>query len=165
MKITLTLTALLAVALTGSAYAHVTANQDAAAPGSYHKVVLTVPHGCDGEATTGLRVKIPDGVINIKPQVKAGWDITTKTVDYDHSYTLHGAELTQGVGEIAWGNGHLDDAYFDEFAFQVYLTDDLEDTDAVYFPTIQQCGDKTTRWIDTSDEHSNNPAPKIELTP
>ncbi len=43
---------------TGAASAHITLETQEAAVGSTYKAVLRVPHGCDGKATTGVRVQI-----------------------------------------------------------------------------------------------------------
>src|SRR3546814_2317884 len=63
----------LALAATAPASAHITLQTDAAAVGSYYKAVLRVPHGCKGAATTAIKIRIPEGVISVKPQPKVGW--------------------------------------------------------------------------------------------
>ena len=61
---------LLALASTNPALAHVTLAVPTATPGTGYKAVLRVPHGCDGAATTGIRVQIPEGYIAVKPMPK-----------------------------------------------------------------------------------------------
>ena len=46
-----------------TALAHVTLETREAPVGASYKAVLRVPHGCEGTATTALRVRIPEGVI------------------------------------------------------------------------------------------------------
>ena len=77
-----------------------------------------MPHGCEGSATTAIRVRIPEGVIGVKPMPKPGWTLTTVTGKYPKTYTLFHAKLTEGVTEIAWTGGKLPDAHYDEFVFQ-----------------------------------------------
>jgi len=48
---------------TNAAFAHITLETQEAAVGSTYKAVLRVPHGCEGKATTAVRVQIPEGVI------------------------------------------------------------------------------------------------------
>ena len=48
---------------TNAALAHITLETQEAAAGSTYKAVLRVPHGCEGKATTAVRVQIPEGVI------------------------------------------------------------------------------------------------------
>ena len=43
--------------------------------GTSFKLVLRVPHGCSGAATTRIRVRIPAEFTSAKPQAKAGWTI------------------------------------------------------------------------------------------
>src|SRR5438270_29360 len=82
------------------AIAHVTLeSQEAKVDGGY-KAVLRVPHGCNGSATTSIRVKLPEGVIGVKPMPKPGWTLTTSTGKYPKTYKLFHAELNEGVTEI-----------------------------------------------------------------
>ena len=50
--------------------------------GAPYKAVISIPHGCDGSATTRVRVLIPEGVISVKPMPKPGWSIETKRGAY-----------------------------------------------------------------------------------
>ncbi|TIM61759.1 MAG: DUF1775 domain-containing protein, partial [Mesorhizobium sp.] len=45
---------------TNAALAHITLETQEAAVGSTYKAVLRVPHGCEGKATTAVRVQIPE---------------------------------------------------------------------------------------------------------
>ena len=58
--------ALGALALTlggaAAAQAHVTVNADTAEAGAYSVLTVSVPHGCDGSATTKVAIQIPDGI-------------------------------------------------------------------------------------------------------
>jgi uncharacterized protein YcnI len=56
---------------TGAAHAHVSF-ENAQAPGATYKAVLRIPHGCDGKATDGVQVLIPERIIAVKPMPKAG---------------------------------------------------------------------------------------------
>ncbi len=61
--------------LASRAFAHVTLEQRQAPVGASYKAVFEVPHGCDGSTTTAIRVRIPDGVLDVKPMPKPGWTI------------------------------------------------------------------------------------------
>ena len=70
-----------AVALTclvDSAYAHVTRETRQAPVTSAYKATLRVGHGCDGAPSLKIRVRIPEGVVAVKPVSKA--DRTVETV-------------------------------------------------------------------------------------
>src|SRR5699024_7256548 len=136
--------------------------------GSTYKAILRVGHGCDGNATTAIRVKIPEGVIAVKPMPKPGWKLTTKEGDYAQAYEYYGETLTHSVTQIAWTEGHLPDAWYDEVVFRVRLPDAPAAT-TVYFPVVQECVDGVHRWISVpaqgeSAEDYDEPAPGVTLT-
>jgi len=160
--------ALSLIGTTVNAFAHITLADRTAPAGTHYKVVLRVPHGCNGSATTALHVKIPEGVIGIKPMPKTGWKLETKDGEYVKGYEYHGQTLTHGVSEIIWSAGYLPDAWFDEFSFMVMLPDAPAGT-KIYFPVIQVCEKGVTRWIEIpaegKDAHDYDaPAPGLTLS-
>ncbi|PBC02157.1 YcnI family protein [Mesorhizobium sp. WSM3860] len=155
---------------TNAALAHITLETQEAAVGSTYKAVLRVPHGCEGKATTAVRVQIPEGVISVKPMPKPGWTLQTKKGRYEKSYQLYGETLTTGVKEVDWSGGNLPDEFYDEFIFRASLAADLPAGRMLYFPVVQECGDAANRWIEIpaagQDEDAlENPAPGIKLLP
>ena len=62
-----------ALACICTAFAHVTLETREASIGAPYKAVLRVAHGCEGTAYHALRVRIPEGVIAVKPMPKPGW--------------------------------------------------------------------------------------------
>src|SRR4051812_38490950 len=130
--------ALMAAVVT-PASAHVTLESSEAKIGGNYKAVLRVPHGCEGTPTTTIRVKIPAGVIGVKPMPKPGWTLATVTAKYPKPYALFHAQVTEGVSEISWSGGKLPDAWYDEFVFQGFLTGDLKAGETLYFPVVQEC--------------------------
>jgi len=159
----------LATALTPSAAtAHVTLEQQQATVGAPYKVVLRVPHGCGDSATIRLNVQIPEGVISIKPMVKAGWQIATTRGPYSRAYSFfHGAKFTEGVKEVTWSGGKLPDAFYDEFVLSAFIAGELEPGQTLYFPVVQQCEQGEHRWVEipAAGKHSSEPAPGVMLTP
>ncbi|TGU97051.1 DUF1775 domain-containing protein [Mesorhizobium sp. M00.F.Ca.ET.151.01.1.1] len=155
---------------TNAAFAHITLETQEAAVGSTYKAVLRVPHGCDGKATTAVRVQIPEGVVAVKPMPKPGWTLQAKKGKYEKPYQLYGQTVADGVKEIDWSGGNLPDEFYDEFVFRATLTADLPAGQKLYFPVVQECGDAAARWIEIpaagQDEDAlENPAPGIKLTP
>jgi len=57
-KILATLTTLL---IAGASSSHVVLEDAAAASGASYRATFKVGHGCDGSATTGIKVQIPEG--------------------------------------------------------------------------------------------------------
>lgn len=153
MKTTLTMLALAASAalLAPAAQAHVTLEQTTGVAGSYQKLTFRVGHGCDGKATTGLTVSLPEGATGAKPMPKAGWKI-----DVANSGAIH---------DISWKGGTLPDAYFDEFVVQVKLP---ADPGKLYFRIVQQCGKVSVAWDEMPGEAGAKlkaPAPVLEVVP
>jgi uncharacterized protein YcnI len=155
---------------TGTAFAHITLETQEAPVDSTYKAVLRVPHGCEGKATTAVRVQIPEGVISVKPMPKPGWTLQTKKGRYEKSYQLYGQAVTDGVKEIDWSGGSLPDEFYDEFVFRGQLGADLPAGQTLYFPVVQECDGVADRWIEIPAEGQDEdaleyPAPGIKLLP
>src|SRR3984885_8487444 len=152
------------------AYAHVTLEGRQATIGTWYKAVFVVPHGCAGSATTRVRVQIPDGVIDVKPMPKTGWNIEVIKGKYAVPYDFHGAKISEGAKEVVWSGGKLPDDYYDEFVISTYLAPALKPDTVLYFPTVQECEQGVSRWIDIPAEGyaehthgSKSPAPGGKL--
>lgn len=165
----LTLAVALAAICSSSALAHVSLEKNEAPVGSTYKAVLRVPHGCEGKPTNVVRVKIPDGVIAVKPMPKAGWQLEKTRGEYGKSYDYYGTPITEGVKEVIWSDGNLGDDEYDEFVLRAYLTTDLKAGEMLYFPVVQQCTDGLAeRWIEIPAEGKTSddlelPAPALKL--
>jgi len=130
----------------GSAAAHVVIAVDEAAPGAHHVASFRVGHGCEGYATTALRVELPPGIASAKPAPKPGWTV----------------EVADGV--VTW-RGSLPDAAFDEFALLVRLP---ATPGPLYFPTVQTCETGERRWVQlpalgAAWTSVPNPAPVVNI--
>lgn len=148
----------------GAASAHATLEQTEARVGAGTKITLRVPHGCDGEATNTVRITIPDGFYAVKPMPKAGWTLTTTIGAYDHPYMNHGTEMTEGVREVVWSGGDLQDDWYDEFTLRGTVGPNVEAGQMMFFPAVQECAHGQVDWTDTSGSHDvPNPAPKLML--
>jgi periplasmic copper chaperone A len=150
------------------AYAHVTLEGRQAAIGTWYKAVFAVPHGCAGSATTKIRVQIPDGVIDVKPMPKPGWNVEVVKGKYAAPYDFHGGKISEGAKEVVWSGGKLLDDNYDEFVISTYLTATLKPDTVLYFPTVQECEQGINRWIDipADAEHTHDtksPAPGVKL--
>lgn len=151
------------------AAAHVTLEAPTAKVGASYKAVLRVGHGCDGKATTAIRVRLPEGVISVKPMPKAGWKIEKTQGQYAKAYDYYGEEKASGVRELTWSGSSLADDEYDEFVFRAYVTEAFKPGDIVAFPVVQECTEgATTRWIEipeagkTADDYEH-PAPTLTV--
>ena len=162
--------ATVATLMASSASAHVTLENRQATIGAGYKAVFAVPHGCAGSATTKIRVQIPEGVIAVKPMPKAGWNVEVIKGKYAAEYDYHGTKYSEGVKEVVWSGGKLPDDYYDEFVISTFLTGVLKPDTVLYFPTVQECEQGVSRWIDIPEaDHAAHmhdskwPAPGVKL--
>ena len=152
------------------ACAHITLENREAPVGASYKAVLQVPHGCDGSATTAIRIRLPEGIITVKPMPKPGWKLDTVSGKYPRSYSLGGAKVSEGVTEVRWSGGNLPDAFYDEFVFTSAIVNELEPGKTIYFPVVQECEKGVHRWIEIptgghSHDEASEPAPGLRLLP
>jgi uncharacterized protein YcnI len=152
----------------GAAHAHVTVNPNEAPADSYFRTSFRVGHGCAGSPTVAVRVRIPDGVFSVRPQVKPGWTIEIKMRKLATPVDIgHGRQVTETVDEIAWRGGPLQDAHFDEFGLMMRLP--ARPDALLYFPVVQECEQGVHRWIEIpapgqARESLKEPAPFVTLT-
>jgi periplasmic copper chaperone A len=160
--------AILLLAAAG-AKAHITLESSQGTAGTGHKVVLRVGHGCEGSPTTRIRVRIPDGVIAVKPQPKPGWELTTTIGRLSQPYDAgHGRTVTEGVTEVSWAGGRLPDEHYDEFVLRVQLPN--QPGAILYFPVVQDCEKGVHRWIEIpaagkQPDDYKEPAPRMTVLP
>jgi uncharacterized protein YcnI len=168
LGLSLCATAVLAAA--SPALAHVDLVNDQASPGEFI-ATFQVPHGCDGAATTAIRVQIPAGVYDVKPMPKSGWKLAIQTGKYAVPFTDGGQTISQGVTEVSWTGGNLPDSEYDQFTFYTVLADSLAKGSTVYFPVVQECEKgAVARWIQIpaagkSEDDYPNPAPGLKIAP
>lgn len=130
--------------LPAAASAHVTLDTKEAPALGYVRLAIRVPHGCDGAATTAVRMQVPDGVTAVKAQPKYGWTLSLLA---DEAGGKPGHDSSPPVHEIVWRGGPLPDAFYEEFLIRVRMPDTPGQT--LWFPFVQECeGGKTTRWIE-----------------
>ncbi|MCZ8108634.1 MAG: DUF1775 domain-containing protein [Burkholderiales bacterium] len=151
------------------AYPHATLEVGQAPIKASYKGVVRVGHGCEGSPTLKVRVRIPEGVIAVKPVPKAGWTLETVRGNYAKPAEYHGQQMTEGVREIVW-TGKLLDEHFDEFGFRGFLSASLEPGTTLYFPVVQECEKGAHRWIEIpaagkSSHDLKEPAPGVKLLP
>ncbi len=149
------------------AFAHATLEVKQVAIKSGYKMVLRVPHGCDGLPTLKVRVRIPEGYIGVKPMPKAGWTLETVRGKYAKEYDNESGKISEGVKEVTWTGKLLADHY-DEFVVNGSIAAGLEPNSTLYFLTVQECDNAAERWIEipkTAGERLRFPAPGLKLLP
>ncbi|MGV4795699.1 copper chaperone PCu(A)C [Rhizobium sp. F40D2] len=164
---TFALGALLSATAFAGAEAHVTFLNKEATQDSTILATLQLPHGCDGKATTEVRVKLPEGFVFAKPQPKAGWELEVIKGDYQKSYDNHGDKVKSGAVEIRWKNGNLSDDFYDTFVIQGKVSG-VEAGTSLAFPVTQMCGDTVEAWDQVAKEGGDahgmkSPAPLLKV--
>lgn len=135
-----------------TAFAHITLADQAALAGTTYRATLRVGHGCDGSATTAIRVTLPSGFNNAKPQPKPGWTLALTPTDITWTATP--------------GNA-LPDAYYDEFVLRGSLP---AAAGPMWFKVLQSCEKGRVDWADIpasgTDAHSlKTPAALLDIIP
>ena len=150
---TLKLIALLAInAWAVASFAHILLEQKAAPVASTYKAVFQVGHGCQGAATTAVRVQLPTGFTGAKPMPKAGWVLTTEP------------------GAVNWVASSpataLPDAHYDEFVLRGRTPDA---PGPLWFAVRQSCGTAVQDWAEvpvsgSSTQGLKSPAALLQVT-
>ncbi len=161
----------MSAALACSAFAHVSLEQPAAAAGSAYKAVLRVGHGCDGSATTGITVTLPEGFRAAKPMPKPGWELAVQSAKLATPYDSHGRSVTHDVVSVRWSaataQAALPDAHYDEFILRGTLP---ASAGPLWFKVLQQCEKGQHHWADvpasgTSTQGLASPAVLLQVAP
>ena len=150
-------------------HAHAVLTEQSALAGSYYKGAVRIGHGCEGSATTGVKLFIPAGFEGAKPQPKTGWTITMKKAKLAEPYQSHGKTVTEDVVELAWvassKESALPDGAFDEFAFMTKLP---EKAGPAWLRVLQTCEKGQNDWAEipasgTSTKGMKYPAALLTL--
>lgn len=149
-----------------SVHAHIVLEQKSATAGSYHKATFMVGHGCDGSATTGIDIEMPEAMAVVKPMPKPGWQLTTQSAPLSVPMSLHGRPITETVSRVVWKGGPLADGHYDEFVLLLQLP---QRKGPLYFKVVQICEQGRSDWVEVPVAGQSGrlklPAPVLELQP
>lgn len=126
------------------AQAHVSLEQKIASAGAYQKLTFRVGHGCEGSASTGITVILPEGFNGAKAMPKPGWTISASP------------------RETSWKGGPLPDDQFDEFNLLIKLPDA---PGKHVIKVVQQCEKGRAEWTELPGVAGKFPAPVLEIVP
>ncbi len=151
---------------TGAALAHATLETQTAQADNYFKVVLRIPHGCEGAPTNEVIMELPHGFYAAKPMSHHGFDMRVEQGEYEQPITLHGKESKEGVRKIIWSGGVVEDWAYDEFAVHGRIGN-VEAGDTLYFKSTQLCGtDGKVAWNELpieGQDRPKRPAPALKI--
>jgi hypothetical protein len=138
----------LACMLPMTAVAHVVItnmNQNSSWEGAV--LTLLVPHGCGAEPTTEIRMQVPENVNMVLPEPKPGWKIELTKRKLATPKKVGNREITEVQDEVIWSGGPLPGDHAGLFTFVTNFPD--KPGERIYFKTIQKCGAKDEKWIET----------------
>lgn len=110
--------------LVASANAHITMNPNyGAASGGYFMSAMKVPHGEHGMHTSRMVVHIPVGVMSVRPEVPAGWNVTVTEYQLapEDRYTSHGTQVTTGPSTVIFQAETPESALYTDHLMMVNL--------------------------------------------
>ncbi|UYM03912.1 YcnI family copper-binding membrane protein [Solicola gregarius] len=153
-----------AIALgTVPASAHVEVTPSTTVAGEYALLTFSVPHGCDGSATTEIAIDIPKGIDVVTPTINDGWTIKKQTEPVPGEGTEN-----DRVSRVTYtAKTPLQDGYRDAFELSMPLPTEADTT--LRFPTLQTCEKGATNWNEVAkdgqdEEDLEAPAPSFTLT-
>ena len=140
-----------------AASAHVSVSPDAAAAGSTVDLTFGIGHGCDGSATTAVRIEMPeDGIAGPKPIVQGGWTVAV--------------EKDGEAGAVSAVTFTADEPVSDDTRAEVRLNVGILSDAAgeLVFPVEQTCEDGSVSWSEVAesgeDPHDlDSPAPLLTV--
>ncbi len=141
------------VLIAAPALAHVEVSPTELPESSEQELLFSYQHGCDGLATDGLDVLLPEGVEVTSIGGPEGWQSTI--------------EETDDGQVIVWSGPAVPDGVEAEYPVELDLPAGAGTT--LYFPTIQRCGpDNQIRWTEIPAEGQDpeelaEPAPAVLL--
>ena len=153
----------------GGAFAHIVLQDGAAAANASYRATFRVGHGCDGAATTGIRVSIPAGFSGAQPMPKAGWTVRAVSGKLPEPYTAHGKTFTEGVVEISWTANAADNALSSDFYDEFVLRGTTPARPGpLWFKVVQTCTQGSAEWTEvpasgTSTKGLKSPAALLEV--
>ncbi len=157
------------LALAGPASAHVTVTPSTTAAGAYAVLTVSVPHGCEGAATTKVAIQIPEEILSVTPTRNPLYDVEVQTEKLAEPVTdAHGNEVTERDAVVVYtAKTPLPDGMRDAFELSVKLPE--EEGKTLAFPAIQTCEKGQTAWSEIAAEGQNpeeleHPAPLVTIT-
>lgn len=163
-----------ALALAAPAAAHVSVSPSTTEAGGYAILTFSVPHGCDGSATTKLAIDVPEQITSVTPTRNPLWDVVVESEKLDEPNTdepstdAHGNTVTERDATVVYtAKDPLPDGYRDAFELSVQLPDDPGAT--LLFPTVQTCEKGESAWIEVPEEGQDPdelelPAPSVTIS-
>jgi len=160
---------LLALSAPLAASAHVEVEPSSTAAGSYSLLTFSLGHGCDGSATTGITIDIPESITSVTPTMNPGWTAAKVLVDLAAPQDDgDGEPITTRVGQVSYtADTPLADGFRTTFVLSLQIPADAAVGDTLAFPVLQSCEVGETNWADAvvdGEAEPAHPAPSLTVT-
>jgi periplasmic copper chaperone A len=155
--------AAIALVAVPTAGAHVSLHPNAIPAGSFVTTQIRVPNEEDGAATTGVRVKLPSGVLSALGATPPGWRFAAKTRKLAKPIKTDDGTMTTEVTEVSWTGGRIPPGQFADFPLTLSVPAAAKQGDVLTFKTLQAYSDgMVARWIGGPSD--DRPAPTVDVT-
>ncbi len=139
------------------ALAHVTVQPTEAVAGSFARFVVRVPNERDDAVTTKVEVQLPESLVAVSFQPKAGWTRTAETRPRGAPVEVFGEQVSDYIATVVWEGGRIGSGEFEEFGFSARLPDE---PGTLEFPALQTYSSgEVVRWI--GPQGSEEPAGRV----
>jgi len=150
---------------TSLAQAHTVIEPKTVEADTYQKLTFRITHGCDGSPTREVLIEIPESLRGAHPMPKAGWNLQTISQKLATPYNSHGKTITEDVRTVIWKDGNLPSEWFDEFAIQVKVS---EQVGTIPITVRQVCKNGRIDWSEVAPADNpairlNSPAPVLNV--
>ena len=136
---------------------------------SFAVLTVSVPHGCDGSATTKIAISMPEEIPQVTATRNPYWDLAVRSEPLPEPIEdAHGNEITEREAVVVYtAKEPLPDPERDTFQLSVQLPDAVGETLA--FPIVQTCEEGETGWTEVAEEGQDaeeleHPAPTLTIT-
>jgi uncharacterized protein YcnI len=157
------------LAAAGPAAAHVSISASETAAGAFTVLTVSVPHGCDGSATTKVAIQLPEEILSVTPTRNPFWNLTVEQEKLAEPVTdSHGNTTTERDSTVVYtAKTPLPDGQRDTFELSLQLPE--EEGKTLVFPAIQTCERGETAWTEIAASGENtgeleHPAPSVTTT-
>jgi uncharacterized protein YcnI len=145
------------------AQAHVSLHPNAIPAGSFVTTNIRVPNEEQHADTTGIQVKLPDGVLSALGAPPAGWRFTAKTKKLAKPIKTDDGLVTTETTEVDYTGGKILPGDFESFPLTLSIPAAAKAGSVIAFPTVQRYSNgKVVRWIGNAT--ADAPAPTVDIT-
>jgi len=156
------LAALLVLAFTSAAQAHVSLHPNTLPAGSFPTIEIRVPSEEPTASTVKVAVQFPPGFIDVSTGYLPGWTAQKKTRKLARPVTTDSGTVGEEVSEVIWSGGKIPPESFLNFPISTTIPDN-DAGKTLTFKTVQSYSNgKVAHWIGPSS--TNEPAPTVNVT-